>query len=41
MTSNLMTTVLNPATEGAVAAQTLAPRLGALQGMTGRPDRQP
>ena len=34
MTSNSMTTVLNPAAEGAVAAQKLAPRLGDLQGMT-------
>jgi hypothetical protein len=34
MTSNSMTTVLNPAAEGSVASQTLAPRLAALQGMT-------
>ena len=34
MISNSMTTVLNPAAEGAVASQTLAPRLGSLQGMT-------
>ena len=34
MTSNSVTTVLNPAAEGAVASQKLAPRLCGLQGMT-------
>ena len=34
MTSNSVTTVLNPAAEGAVASQKLAPRLGGLQWMT-------
>ena len=34
MTSNIITTVLNPAAEGTVTTQKLAPRLGDLQGMT-------
>ncbi len=34
MTSNLTTTVLNPAAEGTAVIQKLAPRLSSLQGVT-------